>query len=162
MWCVWGRTFHRVVTVTCVPFPLSCILWQYPASAGNDNTKIWNAEPRVQFYEPGNYHTVCVGVLWVYRVCVNEVVIETGPLVVWYCGCVVVVEGFIWVVVVVVWGYEGGVGWYGFAASVVVWGFFCVVVVVGWGFFCVVVVVVWGFFWVVVVVGWGYEGGVGW
>lgn len=31
---------------------------------------------------PWNYHTVCVGVLWVYRVCEDEVVVEIGLLVV--------------------------------------------------------------------------------
>lgn len=35
MWCgVWGRTFHRVVTVTCVPLPLSCFCDNLPLPLG--------------------------------------------------------------------------------------------------------------------------------
>lgn len=66
----------------CDPFLCPVFCDNLPLPLGMIIRKFENAEPRVQFYEPGNYHTVCVGVLWVYRVCVNEVVIETGPFVV--------------------------------------------------------------------------------
>lgn len=52
VWCVREDFPSRRYCNMCAP-SFVLFLWQSPASAGNENTKIWNAEPRVQFMNHG-------------------------------------------------------------------------------------------------------------